>query len=40
MCGKSIDQIYNELKDKRIKNKKTEIKDAIKGELSQIDILL
>jgi transposase len=38
--GKSIDQIFNELKDKRIKNKKAEIKDAIKGELSQIDIFV
>jgi transposase len=38
--GKTIDQIFNELKDKRIKNKKAEIKDAIKGELSQIDIFV
>jgi transposase len=40
MDGKLIDQIFNELKDKRIKNKKSEIKDAIKGELSQNDIFV
>lgn len=40
MDGKSIDIIFTELKDKRIKNKKTEIKDALKGELSQIDIFV
>ncbi len=38
--GKLIDEIFNELKDKRIKNKKAEIKDAIKGELSQNDIFV
>ncbi len=40
MDGKLIDQIFNELKDKRIKNKKEEIKDAVKGELSQNDIFV
>lgn len=40
MNGKSFEQIFNEIKDKRIKNKKAEIKDAIKGELSQIDIFV
>lgn len=40
MNGKSIEQIFNELKDKRIKNKKAEIKDAIRGELSQNDIFV
>jgi len=40
MDGKLIDQIFNELKDKRIKNKKAEIKDAVKGELSQNDIFV
>jgi transposase len=40
MDGKSIEQIFSELKDKRIKNKKPEIKDAIKGELSQNDIFV
>jgi transposase len=40
MDGKSIEKIFSELKDKRIKNKKPEIKDAIKGELSQNDIFV
>jgi transposase len=40
MNGKSIEQIFNELKDKRIKNKKAEIKEAIRGELSQNDIFV
>jgi transposase len=40
MDGKFIDQIFNELKDRRIKNKKAEIKDAMKGELSQNDIFV
>jgi transposase len=40
MDGKSIEQIFSELKDNRIKNKKPEIKDAIKGELSQNDIFV
>jgi transposase len=40
MDGKLIDQIFNELKDKRIKNKKAEIKEAVKGELSQNDIFV
>jgi transposase len=38
--GKSIEQIFGEFTDKRIKNKKLEIKDAIKGELSQSDIFV
>ena len=40
MDGKLIDKIFDELKDKRIKNKKAEIKDAVKGELSQNDIFV
>lgn len=40
MEGISIDKIFDELKDKRIKNKKADIKNAIKGELSQIDIFV
>jgi transposase len=38
--GKSIEQIFGELTDKRIKNKNLEIKGAIKGELSQSDIFV
>ncbi len=38
--GKSIEQIFGEIKDKRIKNKKPGIKDAIRGELSQNDIFV
>jgi transposase len=34
--GKSIEQIFGELKNKRIKATKTEIKDAIKGELTRM----
>ncbi len=40
MEGISIDKIFDKLKDKRIKNKKADIKNAIKGELSQIDIFV
>src|SRR3990170_1492098 len=40
MDGKSMEQIIDCLTDKRIKNKKAEIKDAIKGELSQNDIFV
>jgi transposase len=39
MDGKSIEQIFNKL-DKRVKNKKSEIKDAMKGELNQNDIFV
>ncbi len=40
MDGKSIEQIFSGPTNKRIKNKKAEIKDAIKGELSQNDIFV
>lgn len=40
MNGKSFGQIFEEIKDKRIRSKKAEIKDAIKGELSQTDIFV
>ena len=38
--GKSIEQIFGELKSKRIKATAAEIKEAIKGELSQSDIFV
>jgi len=38
--GKPIEQIIGQVKDKRIKAKPTEIKDSIKGELSQNDIFV
>lgn len=38
--GKSIEQVFNEIKDKRIKKKKSEIKETIKGELSQNDVFV
>ncbi len=38
--GKTIDQIFIEIKNKRIKIKKTEIKESLKGELSQNDIFV
>ncbi|MCZ7368914.1 MAG: IS110 family transposase [Candidatus Methanoperedens sp.] len=38
--GKSIEQIFGELKSKRIKATEAEIKEAIKGELSQSDIFV
>lgn len=38
--GKSIEQIFGEFKSKRIKATKAEIKEAIKGELSQSDIFV
>lgn len=38
--GKTIDQIFAEIKSKRIKIKKTEIKESLKGELSQNDIFV
>ncbi len=38
--SKPIEQIFRELKSKRIKATTTEIKDAIKGELSQNDIFV
>jgi len=38
--GKTIDQTFAEIKDKRIKIKKTEIKESLKGELSQNDIFV
>jgi len=40
MNGKTIDQTFAEIKDKRIKIKKTEIKESLKGELSQNDIFV
>jgi transposase/CRISPR-associated protein Csx1 len=38
--GKPIEQIIGQLKDKRIKATPTEIKDSIKGELSQNDVFV
>ncbi len=38
--GKPIEQVFGELKSKRIKATLTEIKDSIKGELSQNDIFV
>ena len=38
--GKTIDQTFVDIKDKRIKIKKTEIKESLKGELSQNDIFV
>ena len=38
--GKSIEQIFGELKSKRIKATEAEIKEAIRGELSQSDIFV
>ena len=38
--GKTIDQTFVEIKNKRIKIKKTEIKESLKGELSQNDIFV
>ncbi len=38
--GRNIDQIFVEIKSKRIKIKKTEIKESLKGELSQNDIFV
>lgn len=38
--GKTIDQIFNEIKSERIKIKKTDIKESLKGELSQNDIFV
>lgn len=38
--GKPIEQIFRELKSKRIKATTAEIKEAIKGELSQSDIFV
>ncbi|CAG0939907.1 hypothetical protein BROC_00834 [Candidatus Brocadiaceae bacterium] len=38
--GKTIDQTFAEIKNKNIKIKKTEIKEALKGELSQNDIFV
>lgn len=38
--GKTIDQIFVEIKSKRIKIKKTEIKESLKGELSQNEIFV
>ncbi len=40
MDGKPIEQTFGELKSKRIKATTAEIKEAIKGELSQIDIFV
>ncbi len=37
---KTIDQIFVEIKSKKIKIKKTEIKESLKGELSQNDIFV
>lgn len=38
--GKTIDQTFVEIKNKKIKIKKTELKDSLKGELSQNDIFV
>lgn len=38
--GKTIDQTFTEIKNKKIKIKKTEIKESLKGELSQNDIFV
>lgn len=38
--GRTIDKIFVEIKSKRIKIKKTEIKESLKGELSQSDIFV
>ena len=38
--GKTIDQTFTEIKNKQIKIKKTEIKESLKGELSQNDIFV
>jgi transposase len=38
--GKTIDQTFSEIKNKQIKIKKTEIKESLKGELSQNDIFV
>jgi transposase len=40
MNGRSVEQIFDEIKDKRIRKKKSEIKEAITGELSQTDIFV
>ena len=38
--GKTIDQTFTEIKNKQIKIKKTEIRESLKGELSQNDIFV
>jgi transposase len=38
--GKTIDQTFVEIKNKKMKIKKTELKDSLKGELSQNDIFV
>lgn len=38
--GKTIDQTFVEIKNKKIKIKKMELKDSLKGELSQNDIFV
>ncbi len=38
--GKTIDQTFTEIRTKQIKIKKTEIKESLKGELSQNDIFV
>ncbi len=38
--GKTIDQTFVEIKNKKIKIKKTELKESLKGELSQNDIFV
>jgi len=40
MDGKKIDQILNEIKNKKIRIKKAQIKESLKGELSQNDIFV
>ncbi len=40
LSGKTIDQTLNEIKNKKIRIKKTEIKESLKGELSQNDIFV
>ncbi len=38
--GKTIDQTFTEVRNKKIRLKKTEVKEALKGELSQNDIFV
>ncbi len=38
--GNTLDKIFKDIKNKQIKKKKNEVKEAIKGELSQADIFV
>lgn len=40
LSGKSLDKTFKDIKNKQIKKKKNEVKEAIKGELSQADIFV